>query len=170
MFSNLIVSYYLAPLKQASEVTHRPGVEPIRPSQKPSIFYSKLLVFPFLKWLVLARTSPKATLNLKPGTLNFFPRAFDLDSNRSRTAVTLRLFRARWLPATIAHFGDVNRRSKRARLSRASPKQTTEPQATPWAFLLSSLLPHTFVPLNFLESMGTSYNEAGGVLDAPRSG
>ncbi len=69
--------------------------------------------------------------------LSSAPAAFELDSNRSRPAVTLR-FWASEPQANIAHFGDMNRRSKqpsepqpplptfgRARLNRASPTSAT---------------------------------------------
>ncbi len=46
------------------------------------------------KWSVFARPSPKGTLNLKSGTWNFSLPAFELDSNRSRPAVSLRFFLA----------------------------------------------------------------------------
>ncbi len=85
MSCNLIVSYSYALSKQIAKVWRPPAIGTIRPSQNSGIFYSKLLGLSFLEWSVPARPSPKRTLNLKPGT--FAPRAFDLDSNRSRTAV-----------------------------------------------------------------------------------
>ncbi len=63
------------------------GTWNLEPFGRASYKRAEWSVFARPKWSVLARPSPKGTLNLKPGTRNFSPGVFELDSNPSRTAV-----------------------------------------------------------------------------------